>query len=424
MDEEGDDGMVHSLLSSLPKLLDADGPGEPVDSVSSIPALDAAEQNLRSSNPDHESAVHELDCSVLLPILKNDHDVKGWSAQETKLDRSSNVPCDAAGAVDIDHLSVNNDVGSTEKDGLASTGDPSAASENNMVTGSHPSIEFPSASENTWKPDGITLDNDAAENRSDSLSMPRSPSRDGKSSAPNGVDINNDEKVPFVNAVHPPTPTGLPQLGEDEQRNYSRHQRTIFLTDLLRQADALYAEFPPSHPDLHLSSIMGPQSVIFTWSESFSELPSDQEAEAMVQHPNLIVYPYVDIEEDESSESSEYEEEVKSRWRQKGKERLKAGAAKLKKKERKETALKRPGYPQGTVVAGAVLVVGVAVAIYGIKTRSGGSNGLFISFANTHGHASAQTQDWKHVGSWMSGALTMMGNKVVHAFDHLLVGNT
>jgi hypothetical protein len=48
---------------------------------------------------------------------------------------------------------------------------------------------------------------------------------------------------------------------------------------------------------------------------------------------------------------------------------------------------------------------------------------LFLSFANTQGHASAQTQDWKRVGGWMSGALTIMGEKVVHAFDGLTIGN-
>ena len=171
---------------------------------------------------------------------------------------------------------------------------------------------------------------------------------------------------------------------------------------------------------------MGPQSVIFTWSESFSELPPDAEAEAMVQHPNLIVYPYVDIEQDESSESSEYEEKAQSRWRQKGKERVKAGVARLKKKRtKKHTTLGRAAYPQvdkRTVVAGAVLVVGVAVAVYGIKTRSGNTSGLFLSFANTREHASLQTQEWKRVGGWMSGALTTVGEKVVGAFDTWTLG--
>ena len=92
-----------------------------------------------------------------------------------------------------------------------------------------------------------------------------------------------------------------------------------------------HAQFPPSHPDLHLSSITGSQSVIFTWSESFSELP-----------------PHAEVD-------------------------------------------------KGTVVAGAVLVVGAAVAVYGIRTRSGNTSALLLNFANTREHPSVQTQDWKRL---------------------------
>jgi len=420
IEEEGDDGMVHSLLSSLPNLSDGDDTGNSKnDFHPPISASNAVEQSLLSSKPDPGSTELEFDCTPPLPVPEKGQGVKIWSSQETKREHSSDVPCETA---DIDNTSMDNITGSTEKDQPV---DPSTSMA--IEAGSLSSVEDPSTSEDVSNFNGIFLVPSTDDIRSDSLSISRSPSRDGKPSAPNGVGLNSDEKTSLVTADHSPfvEPTTPRSRGEveDAQRNHSQHQQTTFLTDLLREADALYTEFPPSHPDLHLSSIMGPQSVIFTWSESFSELPSDKEAEAMVQHPNLIVYPYIDIEED-SSDSSEYEEEeIKNRWRLKGKERLKAGTAKIKKKLAKKKI--RTSYSEvdkGTIVAGAVLVVGVAVAVYGIKTRSGDTNGLFLSFASTQGHASAQSQDWKRVGGWMSGALSVMGEKVVHAFDSLTVG--
>ncbi|KAG6858177.1 hypothetical protein C0991_003389, partial [Blastosporella zonata] len=54
---------------------------------------------------------------------------------------------------------------------------------------------------------------------------------------------------------------------------------------------------------------MGPQSVIYTWSESFSSLPTDIEAEAMVSCPGLIVYPYIGEYEVIEDTASKWEED-------------------------------------------------------------------------------------------------------------------
>jgi hypothetical protein len=68
---------------------------------------------------------------------------------------------------------------------------------------------------------------------------------------------------------------------------------------------------------------MGPRSTIFTWAESFSSLPSDDELEQYVKTPHLVVLPYIDpVEEalmkekesegageEESREEEEVEEE-------------------------------------------------------------------------------------------------------------------
>ncbi|KAG6838684.1 hypothetical protein C0991_009574, partial [Blastosporella zonata] len=81
------------------------------------------------------------------------------------------------------------------------------------------------------------------------------------------------------------------------------------LSSLLTRADELYALCPPTHPSLSLPHIMGPQSVVYTWSESFSSLPTDTEAEAMVSCPGLIVYPYIEDDEVIADTASEWEEE-------------------------------------------------------------------------------------------------------------------
>ncbi|KAF8170766.1 rab-GTPase-TBC domain-containing protein [Pholiota molesta] len=147
----------------------------------------------------------------------------------------------------------------------------------------------------------------------------------------------------------------------------------LTLVDLLRTADELYEQFPPSHSGLKLASIMGPQSVIYTWSESPSALPSDHTAEAMVAHPELIVYPYVEPTYDQKE--------------------LGAGDAPEKggrSARRKRRKLRKSPFGQvekKTMLAGTVIVLGVAMAVYGLRARQApGGHGLF-HYAEGHAHA-------------------------------------
>ena len=202
----------------------------------------------------------------------------------------------------------------------------------------------------------------------------------------------------------------------------------IPLPTILAHADSLLAQYPPSHPLLRLSSIMGPQSVVFTWSENFSDLPSDTTAEAMIGRPELVVYP-VGLEEmeegdeedegdGESESESDYDDKSRGKTPRKSTRRGKEGdnGDGLRKRTRRKTIkkkvqklLKMFGTTTGadrqithvdgrTMVAGAVLVLGVAIAIYGIKPQSG-VGGLGIGDAsgklgdsvnalvgNRHGH--------------------------------------
>ncbi|KIL59379.1 hypothetical protein M378DRAFT_1007526 [Amanita muscaria Koide BX008] len=175
----------------------------------------------------------------------------------------------------------------------------------------------------------------------------------------------------------------------------------IPLPKILSHSDSLYAQYPPTHPSLRLSSIMGPQSVVFTWSETFSDLPSDTTAEAMTGRPELVVYP-VGPEETEDKEDSgeeedtdtdsdaEYRNEKEKRGRHAKATRKKEGTTTrrkrrktIRKKIRKVLgALHFGTRGQGitqvdgrTMVAGAVLVLGVAMAVYGIKATGSSTGG-------------------------------------------------
>ncbi|KAH8085474.1 rab-GTPase-TBC domain-containing protein [Cristinia sonorae] len=129
----------------------------------------------------------------------------------------------------------------------------------------------------------------------------------------------------------------------------------VSISHLLRTADSLYTTFPPSHPSVALDTIMGPQSVMMTWTENPEDLPEDDEAERIVLRPDLIVLP-IQLDEEDTKETyaSDGEEEKSGR-----------GSRPEKRRRRKL----RKGLPltirRKTMVASAVLVLGVAMAVYG-----------------------------------------------------------
>jgi hypothetical protein len=126
------------------------------------------------------------------------------------------------------------------------------------------------------------------------------------------------------------------------------HRPKITLTSLLTRADELYSLYPPTHLLVSVSSIMGPKSVLFTWSERASERVNDDEAEAIVTHPELIVRPYVEPEHSDAESPNE--------------------------KRRRAQKMRDSGWimveRRTLIVAGAVVVIGIGLAVYGIRTRS------------------------------------------------------
>ncbi|KAG5720894.1 TBC1 domain family member 20 [Termitomyces sp. T112] len=205
-----------------------------------------------------------------------------------------------------------------------------------------------------------------------------------------------DEKSPLSSPVTSRPSTPLSRLPP------------IKLTSLLSQADELYALYPPTHPELFLASIMGPQSVVYTWSESFSALPTDAEAEAMVLRPELIVYPYVEDDAEGETEGNKKCEKKPASGKLKCKHFRGKLHGKLKGKLKR---LRRGRVDQTTgMVAGAVIVLGIAFAVYGVKIRDKYSE-VGLSFLENQG------RDWKRVVGWAGGAVVGVTERVVSSLS-------
>lgn len=132
------------------------------------------------------------------------------------------------------------------------------------------------------------------------------------------------------------------------------HRLKISLTALLERADALYAAYPPTDPALALSAIMGPQSVVFTWSEDPAQQPADDAAEALVLRTELVVLPHA-----EPGPPADAGGEKETRRR--------SGTGKQPRSARSRRLERR------AMVAGAVLVLGISVAVYGARGGQGGA---------------------------------------------------
>ena len=128
--------------------------------------------------------------------------------------------------------------------------------------------------------------------------------------------------------------------------------KKIRLSDLLVQSDGLMRRYPPS--SLKPEEIMGPQSVIFTWNEMGDE--EDDGAERMVGRPEMIVRPFLDEDEQEEIRAREKEKEERSR-RRKGK------------------AHQWTKNQEIIVLAGVVVAIGIAVAVY--QNQRGAQGGVF-----------------------------------------------
>jgi len=142
----------------------------------------------------------------------------------------------------------------------------------------------------------------------------------------------------------PPSPVSTPPASPIHAE--SSHTQSIYsLLSVLLLSDELFVRFPPSTPDLCLTRTLGPASVMRTWAQESALLPNDDQAEALVVAGTDIVVR-------EALEPPPHEREPRQRPKK----------GKMRKSRRSETQL---------LVVGAVLVLGVAVAV-SIRSRRGG----------------------------------------------------
>lgn len=333
--EEGDEGMIHSVLSSLPDLYEEEDRAVSAESedMGDDTALVDVVQTQTTDKGDYTSITSTSED----PMDVSD-DSRSAASVSFMSETSSSVGDDESTAVGGDSDDEDN-LNKKVADSLVVPAEPSAL------------LEPPSSNPS---PDPSQLDEELSEKR------PRS--RASTTNQPDEL---------------PPRPR-------------------VSLTSLLMQADDLYARFPPSHPSIALSSIMGPQSVMLTWSEDPSELPSDDDAELMVTKPELIVLPYIEPDDEVASDDEETHGKHRGRRRP---------------RKPRHLVLQRK-----TMVAGAVLVLGVAVAVYGIQ--NGSSAGLFRSFAESQQHRSSVGREWKRMSSLVGGLVLGVGERIFEPLWH------
>ncbi|CAG8563936.1 16841_t:CDS:2 [Acaulospora colombiana] len=170
----------------------------------------------------------------------------------------------------------------------------------------------------------------------------------------------------------PPLSHSVTDSIADIQVPTSERKQRLQLTQLLAEADRIFQEHPPS--SIQVSQIMGPQSVIFTWSQlnrksntevksgsslwmgTVHDVISDDMAEKMVLRPELVVRPWKDP--DEEAMEREVEESKLQRQRRN-----------QKKIQQKGHSMDLFGTGRGSVIViGGVVVVaalGVVIAVYG-----------------------------------------------------------
>lgn len=343
LEEEGEEGMMHSLLTSLPDLYEE---GEESDSSELEPAT------LVEASPS-EIKAEETESS--LP-----------AGEEV-------VKADTLPTPDLETSDLTED--STD----VVEGAPSSSS-----------------------PDDLALDPSATVSLTDAVAVDEvAPSAEPKAE--------DDNLLPSEEKPDPASSESSLSEKEPLRRSPSPeprpHRPRVSLTALLARADALYAQYPPTHPGVAVSSVLGPQSVMLTWSERRVELPSDDDAERMVLNPDLIVLPHIESDDDVASDGDSYRAGS-------GRKSQKSEREKRRRKLRKPRRLTDMVVQRKTMVAGAVLVLGVAMAVYGFNAGLPGSGGGH--------HRSGFGREFRKVGRFLGGAIVGIGERAFEGIHQVL----
>ncbi|KZP28572.1 hypothetical protein FIBSPDRAFT_947404 [Athelia psychrophila] len=332
LEEEGEEGMVHSLLSGLPELLDGD---EEQAGTSATPdaEVEAAAEDIPLESEDMSQDTSASTTLQAEPVGSEPASVFGETAEGEPLE-SEDISQDISASTTLQVEPVVSEPASV----FGETADAA------------PIVE-PEATASVATTD--TIDSDATLTDSQtSLHPPSTPPSD-------------DEQVEQEPEYEPSPPSSRSASPEP-----TVVRPKIQLSTLLEHADALYMNFPPADPSLGLATIMGPNSVVFTWSEDPSKLPADDDAEGMAVNAELIVHPHIDFPSDEEEAAND---EKERRRRKKG-----PGGGKRR----------APRFERRAMIAGAVLVLGLSIIVYGMQAR------------HTRGHAG---RAWQKLGGTVVG---------------------
>lgn len=349
MEEEGEEVMLHSILSSLPELYDGDDV--------SIP-----DEECKSESLDDASIVLEEN-SQRIPPGKNEASLK----------------CELAGDPGDENL----DKSSSESQAVQKLAEADTDDREDVATSStQRSSDKVGNGELLCE---IKSDAEPSLQKEETLS---STCRD------QSEDSNLPPEIRGIPSGTPPPSRPSSSLSHTSS-HHGRRPR-VSLTVLLEHADTLIAQFPPTISSLHVSDIMGPQSVIFTWAEDPHNMASDAEAEAMVMHPELVALPFVDPDEimdrkeDSGSESS-------------------AAHGKGRRKLRKQRHPKHFGVrmDKKTVLTGAVVALGVAAAVYSMRAKGGHGGAL---------DAVRSEKTWRKAGKLISGVMIGGSERLLDTF--------
>ncbi|KAI0052117.1 hypothetical protein FA95DRAFT_1553787 [Auriscalpium vulgare] len=350
LEREGEEGMIHSVLSGIPDLIDRpEGEEDQEDKQAASRIPEGRGSSLPKDRDESTRTESTTEEDVILPLALAEPD---GPLLDSSADETHNAPTHSA--TTLEHLD-----------------DPVPS-------------EPPSAPKGTEEPIGAATSEPEPESSASSSSHSRRPSLP-PSDIPSPPEFGSPPLPPTLlkrSSSPSPARTGSPSPPPHRRRV------KLSLPDLLNHADNLFAQFPPTDPALLLDRIMGPASAMRTWSENPARLPPDDAAEALIVASTDIVLPWNPEDDlpatssvDSNDEDLERTEKTWFRRRrglEKGKEKVDST-----RKRRKLRKRNRPVFgarvERRTMLAGAALVLGVAMAVsvYGMHAngRGGGING-------------------------------------------------
>ncbi|EED80608.1 predicted protein [Postia placenta Mad-698-R] len=347
LEKEGEEGMVHSILSSLPDLY----------------------EEQEEANP--------------LKADENETKEEKLSITSLKLEPSP-LPEQQGGEL-VEDVSVDF---AQNTNTLIEPSTVSTVSTDCQPLESPSTLESSSSSHEAQSIEDPLSDDDASTAAATYATSPPSACADVEGDiAPEELDeAHVSEKVPLSRSSSPELTPPRPRVS---------------LTSLLIRADELFARFPPAHPSITLSSVMGPQSVMLTWSQDPAELPPDDDAELMVKKPELVVRPYIEPDDEVASDDESAAHARHPR-------------AKEQRRRRKLRKPRKLALERKTMVAGAVLVLGVAMAVYGIQNVQGPAGWLREGYQPRN----SVGREWKRVSHFLGGVILGAGERVLEGLWH------